>query len=107
MNEDQYSEIQKFYGDKFDSYPARINRLEYDKRKNAKANLRKLMKNYTVIDNAVHYKDKARNTTKIVPRRCEVEKILKDYHDHPVAGGHLGRDKTKAKIGEVYYWTGK
>ena len=65
------------------------------------------MKVYTVKENVVYRKDKCGSSDKIVPHRCEVPKILKDYHDHPIAGGHLGRDKTKAKIAATYFWSGK
>ena len=66
--------------------------------KEEKRELRRLSKKYTIKDGKLYI-----NSKQLI---CSDEKILilQGLHSDPTSGGHLGRDKTRAKITEKYYW---
>src|SRR5690606_11928456 len=62
---------------------------------------------YKEINGVYYYKknpeDTFSNWKLIVPGELKME-VLKYFHDDPLMGGHLSRDKTLAKIQEQFYW---
>ena len=84
-----------------DSYPKRIvNIPDASARKLSKRSFRSAVKPYQLKDGMLEHNGK------IVLRQSQVRGVLEQLHSNSVFGGHLGRDRTKARVAEKYYWKG-
>jgi len=62
---------------------------------------------YQIIDSLIHYKRNVENSFEnwklVIPASMRLN-LIRYYHDDPLAGAHLGKDKTAEKILEHFYW---
>ena len=100
MEDQLYAELVHFHSVSEGKYPSRITMMEPKDRNSAKSNFRQRAKLYHVVEGVLMYGGAE------VLLKTRVKDILYAYHDHPVSGGHFGRDKTHDKIKERYYWRG-
>jgi hypothetical protein len=68
-------------------------------------NKRKLTENFKLQNNVLYRRHPGDNRRYVIALPAQLKsKILQDFHDDPMTGGHLFADKTYSKIKDTYYW---